>query len=328
MPTSEMDGLDYYEDNNTNRLNSSEIHDQDLRFMICGIIGILLLVPALILQLYFMYRYKSTFLHRQFLYTTIVVILLDIIYTLYPSSFDTWFFSCLDILNQYLLYVEGLQITTIHLLLLYKLCKHMQTRTTQRLHTLCCNIRPRPYAWHDVIIVCIQFGLPLPLVLVIEIVMTKTSYILPIIVLAVNILLGMICIVLLVLWFYMLWKRKLLKSKAKFVCTQMGHILFVLAVFFIFNLLAVYLFSSAAYFNPMNTVLAAMQTVFPVSIGVYILISLRNKVTTKAQVFVTNRHTNPPSTRVSLPTDTAEHAPNFLSPSTAEPSEVTPLVNI
>ena len=28
--------------------------------------------------------------------------------------------------------------------------------------------------------------------------------------------------------------------------------------------------------------------------------------------------TAPPSTRVSLPTDTADHAPNFLSPSTAE----------
>ena len=36
--------------------------------------------------------------------------------------------------------------------------------------------------------------------------------------------------------------------------------------------------------------------------------------------------TAPPSTRVSLPTDTAEHAPNFLSPSTNEPSEVTPLI--
>ncbi len=322
-----MDGLDYYEDNNTNGLNFSEIHDQDLRLMICGIIGILLLVPALILQLFFMYRYKSTFLHRQFLYTTIVVILLDIIYTLCPSSFKTWFYSCLGILNQYLLYVEGLQITTIHLLLLYKLCKHMQTRTTQRLHTLCCNIRPRP--WHEVIIVFIQFALSL----LIDIVMTlKTSYISKIffiIMLAVNILLGMICIVLLVLWFYILWKRKLLKSKAKFVCTQMGHIFFVLAIFFIFNLLAVYLVSSDSL--PINIVLAAMQTVFPVSIGVYILISLQNlrkKVTTKSQVFATNRHTNPPSTRVSLPTDTAEHAPNFLSPSTAEPSEVTPLVNI
>ena len=37
--------------------------------------------------------------------------------------------------------------------------------------------------------------------------------------------------------------------------------------------------------------------------------------------------TAPPSTRVSLPSDTAAHAPNFLSPSTAEPTDVTPLLN-
>ena len=37
--------------------------------------------------------------------------------------------------------------------------------------------------------------------------------------------------------------------------------------------------------------------------------------------------TAPDSTRVSLPSDTAAHAPNFLSPSTAEPTDVTPLLN-
>ena len=77
-------------------------------------------------------------------------------------------------------------------------------------------------------------------------------------------------------------------------------------------------------------VFSLIQTVVPVSFGVYLLIilpSLQRKTTTKALVPVTNLHTNPPSTRVSLPTDTAEHAPNFLSPSTAEPSEVTLLIN-
>ena len=64
-----------------------------------------------------------------------------------------------------------------------------------------------------------------------------------------------------------------------------------------------------------------IRIIAPVSFGVYILISLlRKKVTSKTRVPVTNCHTNPPSTRVSLPTDTAEHTPNFLSASTAEPS--------
>ncbi len=208
----------------------------------------------------------------------------------------------------------------------------MQIGTTQRLQTLCCNIRPR--LWHDVMIVCIQLGIPLPLVIADIMVTLKTNLntsdmiiCFSIVLLAVNILLGLICIVLLVLWFCMLWKLKLLKSKAKFVCIQMGHILFVLAVFFIFNLLTVYkLFP----FHYINTILAAIQIFPPVSFGVYILISLsslQRRVPTKAQVPATNRHTNPPSTRVSLPTNTAKHAPNFLSPSTSGPSEVTPLIN-
>ncbi len=339
-----MDGLDYYEDNNTNCLNFSDIivTGRELTTLrISGLIGILLLlVPTLILQLFFIYRYKSTFLHRQFLYTTIVVILMDIIYIVYPSSLYVGcplFYLFVNSLNRYMFYVEMLQMTTIHLLLLYKLCKHMETRIMQRLQTLCCNIRPR--LCHDVIIVCIQFGLPSPILIAEFVMRFKTKlyniyliqlemycFIKPL--LAVNILLGLICIVLLVLWFCMLWKRRLLKSKVKFVCTQMGHILFILVVFITWNIMY---FSSA--FDYGLVVLSVIRTFSPVSFGVYILISVQNlrkkrkKTTTKAEVFATNRHTNPPSTRVSLPTDTAEHAPNFLSPSTSEPSEVTLLIN-
>ena len=343
-----MDGQVYYEDNNTTCFNISISTEIERILQVfpalrnCSIAGILLLVPTLILQLFFICRYKSTFLHRQFIYTTVVTILLNVIFVVYPSSLPSsldvgcpWGFFSLFLLNVYLNCVKMLQMTTIHLLLLYQLCKYMETRTTQRLQTLCCNIRPR--LWHEVMIVCIQFGLPLILniaEIVVTLKITKDFYNREMIivlsnvfgiVLAVNILLGMICIVLLVLWFYMLWKRKLLKSKANFVCTQMGHIFFVLAVFFIFNLLAVYQISSL---HRIDTVLDAIETFLPVSFGVYILISLQNlRKKTKAQVFATNLHTNPPSTRVSLPTDTAEHAPNFLSPSTAEPSEVTLLMN-
>ncbi len=340
-----MDGLVYYEDNKTNHcLNISDIvikQLQDLR--IVSIIDILLLlVPALILQLFFICRYKSTFLHRQFLYTTIVVILFYISGILYTSTVDVvcpFFFLITGNLAGYITYVEILQMTTIHLLLLYQLCKHMKTRTMQRLQACCCNIRPR--LWHDVMIVCIQLGLPLPILIAEIVVRWKTPFesklydseveyyyiIAPL--LAVNILLGLVCIVMLVLWFGILWKRRLLKSKVKFVCTQIGHILLVLVVYLIGNILLLPILYSYDY-NYGIEVSFVMRTFPPVSFSVYILMSIRNlrsKVTSKAQVFATNRHTNPPSTRVSLPTDTAEHAPNFLSPSTAEPSEVTPLIN-
>ena len=340
-----MDGQFYYhnEDNNTNCPNIS--HENLIKefqgVRIFGIISTLLLLATLILQLFFIYRYKSTFLHRQFLYTTVVVILVGIINILYLSSFSCLtFFLAIYGLNRYLLYVEILQITTIHLLLLYKLCKHIETRTMQRLQTLCCNIRPR--LWHDVMIVCIQFCLPLPVLIVDIVVIQKIHSILDyfivylkhvqeeiysilIPVLLASIILDLICIVVLVVWVYKLWKRRLLKSKARLVCTQISHIFFVLVVFLIGNIL--FLFSGYEYGL---AVVFAIRTVAPISFGVYILISipsLKRKVTMKAQVPATNRHTNPPSTRVSLPTDTAEHAPNFLSPSTAEPSEVTLLVN-
>ena len=329
-----MDGQVYYEDNNTNCINISySLIKQFQNIRIFGIISIpLLLVPTLILQLIFIYRYKSTFLHRQFFYTTVVVILLVTTYAVYSSSLNVGcplFFLFVNSLNVYLLYVDMMQMLTIHLLLLYKLCKYMQ-----RLQALCCNIRPR--LWHEVIIVCIQFGLPLPILIVKIVVILKTHHFvyfryvevyfrIPLV--AVNILLGLICIVLLMIWFCMLTKRNLLQNKVKFVCTQISHILFVLVVLLIGN---------TAYFYPENdyylVVFSALREFAPVSFGVYFLISLptlQRKVTTVTvtKVIATNRHTNPPSTRVSLPTDTAEHAPNFLSPSTDEPSQVTPLVN-
>ena len=326
-----MDELDYYKDNSTNCVNISDSVIKEFQtFRIFGIIGIpLLLVPTLILQLFFIYRYKSTFLHRQFLYTTVVVILLVIIYTVYPSSLNAgcpWFYLFVTSVNRYILNLDMIQITTVHLLLIYKLCKHMQRLS------LCCNIRPR--LRHEVMIVCIQLGLPLPILIaeIVAILKTQSVYFkhdvanyffLPIV--AVNMLLGLICIVLLVVWFCMLIKKKLLKSKAKFVCTQISHILIVLVVLLIGN--ASYFYSDYDY---SLVVLSALRAIAPVSFGVYILISipsLQRRVTTKAEVFATNRHTNPPSTRVSLPTDTAEHAPNFLSPSISGPSEVTPLVN-
>ena len=111
----------------------------------------------------FICRYKSTFLYRQFLYTTVVLILLGIIYAVYPIRLGCPRIFLINSLNRYMLFVEMMQITTIHFLLLYKFSKHMESRTMQRLQACCCNIRPR--LWHDVIIVCIQFGLPLPILI-------------------------------------------------------------------------------------------------------------------------------------------------------------------
>ena len=86
--------------------------------------------------------------------------------------------------------------------------------------------------------------------------------------LAVNILLGLIWTII-ISCFCMLWKRNLLSNKVKFVCTQMGHILFVLVVFFIWNI--IYLCS---FFPYSIIVVSVIRTFSPLSFGVYILISL------------------------------------------------------
>ncbi len=55
------------------------------------------------------------------------MILLDIIIPI--SGADVrfpFFYQFVESLNRYLFFVDMMQMTTIHLLLLYKLCKHMQ----------------------------------------------------------------------------------------------------------------------------------------------------------------------------------------------------------
>ena len=142
-----MDGLDYNESNNTYCLNVSDILNQITELqglMIFNTISILLLlVPTLILQLFFICRYKSTFLHRQFLYTTVVIILLNATYIAYSSTVDGGcpsFFLFVYRFNWYLLYVQMMQMTTIHLLLLYKLCKLCVHPNRAHINRLSCLI--------------------------------------------------------------------------------------------------------------------------------------------------------------------------------------------
>ena len=84
-----------------------------------------------------------------------------------------------------------------------------------------------------------------------------------------------------------------------------------------------------------QTVLLTLMSLFPLVVFVYMRCSFRTSPREDRRAGNLNRRdlqtaglrTAPPSTRVSLPSDTAAHAPNFLSPSTAEPTDVTPLLS-
>ena len=80
-----------------------------------------------------------------------------------------------------------------------------------------------------------------------------------------------------------------------------------------------------------------LMVLYPFGVYMYMRFSVRTSARENRNAVNTNERGNlltvaglqtaPPSTRVSLPSDMAEHAPNFLSPSTAEPTDVTPLLD-
>ena len=140
--------------------------------------------------------------------------------------------------------------------------------------------------------------------------------------------------VVLTIWFCTLWRRQI--ARRRDVLKEIG-IFFALFFFtlFVFGLDVCNVFFIIT--PPVviaQIVMSSPLSCFPLLVFGYMCYSFRSRT---RHVRFANRagietgglglRTAPPSTRVSLPTDTADHAPNFLSPSTAEPSEVTPLMN-
>ena len=136
-----------------------------------------------------------------------------------------------------------------------------------------------------------------------------------------------------VLWFCSLWRRQI--ARRRDVLKEMG--IFCTLFFFTLFVFGMDMCSNFVYIPPVmivQTVLSPPLSCFPLLVFGYLCYSFRSRT---RHVRFANRadietagpglRTAPPSTRVSLPTDTADHAPNFLSPSTAEPSEVTPLMD-
>ncbi len=129
---------------------------------------------------------------------------------------------------------------------------------------------------------------------------------------------SLICI-----WFCR-WRRQITKKRATAVLVQHEIKVLKLLLFLI------------GYFVSHPWLPALGQTIFETFISLFPLLnfgclcysfcSRTRHVSADIETAGPGLQTAPPSTRVSLPTDTAEHAPNFLSPITNGPSEVTPLI--
>ena len=302
-----------------------------------GLICLPLLLLFLAVEVFYICRYKTDFLQRLFFYLTIAATIAEgagaLVFTVaFSESSYARHIPLTFILYAHL--IEVLTFAAINFTVLSKLYKYAARRHS--LHSdkeyvlVCCLYTKRK----EVVFVTILFSLPV-LATVIEIAITIShiqdgdlifrSIVYASLVLSlVNLVLSLVSIVVMITWLYQLLKIKLLKRK---LCKKATLLVGLLATFLPFWIL--YPILEAMFLVVENTAVSAtaavlvalLQGVIPFIFFVYVckrVCKRPKKKETGTIKAMSALSTIPPSTRVSLPTDTALHAPNFLSPSTVE----------
>ena len=311
---------------------------------------LILLFPALVLEVFYICRYKTTFLMRLFFYLTIAGTIVDLNYALTfaalnPLPDKTWLLQmCVwaeiskIAVFHFAMLLELVLIFLINLNLLSKLSKYGCNK--QWLVSKKCIFRKR----HEVLFVilyhllCAVFSTALIVTLlyketeVIRIIL----YFVPALV---DITVSFLSFAVFVAWFFKLRRKHLLKNRLSLVCKEVGLVLAFLILFLLpWSIEAVLVISKNNTIWTNKIADHLYDAVFPVihattslTSFVYICVTIcQQRAAGKKELNFQNKATSataPPSTRVSLPSDTAAHAPNFLSPSTAEPSDTTPLLH-
>ena len=155
----------------------------------------------------------------------------------------------------------------------------------------------------------------------------------------IDLLLSLACISILLIWLAWLQKRQFLKARMNTILKETGLLLGYLITYCLaWILVSTMQFIENETVQVITTVLYPLgHAVIPISFFVYMCAGLRcehrqshigNKENQNVHI---NPHTTrlqiaPLSSRISLPSDTADHAPNLLTHSGEEPSEITPLI--
>ena len=332
-------------------LNISDADMFNRQILIDGIIAlnvlVFILLPTLTIGAIYICRYKTTFLKRLFFYLTIAGTLANVTYTLtfvveYPLPNDLllcwWWFVGVSSLSSELL--EWVWIFFINISLLGTL--YMYSSNKQRKYRYCCS-------WRKVyeilfVLACHLLCVAISTAVVFNYYFKPEAIPLQQILLfgpgAIDAVLCVLSTLVLLVWFLNLKRKNLLRSKAKVVCKELSLVLGFLVLFLILWSLEVILQSSLYNSHTNSEAIVIISNVaIPLNHAstsvfflVYICIKIcpRKREQKESQQLQANttmpRNTVSPSTRVSLPSDTAAHAPNFLSPSSAEPTDVTPLL--
>ncbi len=330
--------------------DSSNDGKKYLEVAISGTVCLLALsLPTLMFQIVYLWKRKSTLLLRLFSYITFAAILINGTYALYlldaiVNGCWTLYLICV---TRYFLYLELFLVLSINVTVL-SIAYHQIMG--------CCAL----YAWtkqkwvnnhpkiNEGMFLFLHFLLPLPLLLAeleatirnvqrYYVLYTITVYIyLPIII--IDLLLTVICTAVLMVGLVILVRKKTLNNrKMRLVYREL--------VFLVWFQVFVILWTAAELIDVATIINSytekdshhfpsffapIVQALAPVSFFVYIGTIIKQqkmKITRLGKKNIYLQKTIIKSARVSLPTDTAAHVPNFLSPSTATPSsEVSPLL--
>ena len=316
---------------------------------ITGLVCFILLMLLLVFEIFYICRYKTTFLQRLFFYLTIAVAIFDAtiaVFLGYTAQLTEE--SChkltiaLGIIISYSYIAETLTITFINVSLLRTMFKYhferrSPTSSIKPWHYLnrCCNLKLAE-AFTIVTIfagplMAVVAGICLPDVWVYFAGLLTDNFTLTFITFFAPgayyaLLLSLFSTLVIITWLLSLRRKGLSKNRMKSVCREVGLLVGILVTWSVLMImLAVLPFYPGAYHAVFPVVHSCMPFIFLVYICTH---ATANKAQRKLQLPANSigRPTVPPSTRVSLPSDTVARALNFLSPSTAEPTDVTPLL--
>ncbi len=325
-------------DNNT--IDYAIFHTGNETIWLSGLISILLLLIILVLELYYICCYKSNFILRLFFYDTIAATAGNA--AIFISSFCTpeYIYIYGIVAYNYIVLIELIFLSSIEITLTTKIYTSIAGRHQNIISklTLPCIRHPKI---SEAVFVIVLIVLPTPIAIATLVLNLNENSVLKIswlrMICTPSIIVSIVSIFIIIWFLYVLRKKNLLKNKTKQVCKEISLMIWVSFILTFWFLIEV---TIAGPENPppnyiffINAIACFAQVFIPAGLFIYILTTVKEQINKRnSSVKVgggdgSNVHTVPPSTRVSLPTDTAAHAPNFLSPSTAESSEVTSLLS-
>ena len=299
-----------------------------------GVICLALSIVGLVAELVFVCKKKNNFLLRLFIYMTVAVTITHVVFTSYLFIYfdpeNGPLCAWIEALMYYPSMVEFLFIISVNCVLLHKVYT---------------SVRRSCYHCHgskaiEVIFVVVHFLIPFIIVGVLLGIAGDPKYWQPTnvchfnytigadcnrrlqfkhlfkiipeyIPVAIELSMSILCICTLLIWCCWLLRKQFLRARTKTILKEMGLLLGYLSSYCIIriiieimrgknpNLLALY---------PINRVTIPFSFIIYVCF-VYLCPQRSDKDTNPH----TDQHTHPPSTRISLPSNTADHAPNFLS---------------